>query len=46
MCNGEITSEKIEEAFDYLMRETGQIHSALVPDGFALEHEYTFISLI
>ena len=32
--------EKIEVAFDYLIRETGQIHSALVPDGYALEHEY------
>lgn len=32
--------EHIEGAFDYLMRETGQIHSALVPDGYALEHEY------
>ena len=27
-------------AFDYLMRETGQIHNALVPDGYALEHEF------
>lgn len=33
--------EKIETGFNYLMRETGQIHSALVPDGFALEHTYT-----
>lgn len=32
--------EKIEIAFDYLIRETGQIHSALVPEGYALEHEY------
>lgn len=32
--------EKIESAFDYLIRETGQIYGALVPDGFALEHEY------
>lgn len=32
--------EKVEKAFDYLVRETGQIHSALVPDGYALEHEY------
>lgn len=32
--------EHIESAFDYLLRETGQIHSALVPDGYALEHEY------
>lgn len=32
--------EHIERAFDYLVRETGQIHSALVPDGYALEHEY------
>lgn len=38
---GKLPVEKIEVAFDYLMRETGQIHSALVPDGFALEHEYT-----
>lgn len=27
--------EHIESAF-----ETGQIHSVLVPDGYALEHEY------
>lgn len=33
--------ECVEVAFDYLMRETGQIHSALVPDGFAFENEYT-----
>lgn len=32
--------ERIEVAFDYLIRETGQIHDALVPDGYALEHEY------
>lgn len=33
--------EKIEVAFEYLVRETGQIHHALVPDGFAIEHEYS-----
>lgn len=38
---GKLPVEKIEVAFDYLMRETGQIHSSLVPDVFALEHEYT-----
>lgn len=32
--------EKIEVAFDYLMRETGGVHSALVPDGFAIQHKY------
>lgn len=28
--------EKVEPAFDYLMRETGRRHSALVPEGFAV----------
>lgn len=32
--------EHIESSFDYLLRETGQIHSALVPNNYALEHEY------
>lgn len=36
---GKLPVEKIEIAFDYLMRETGQQHSALVPDGFAMEIE-------
>lgn len=36
---GKLPVEKIEIAFDYLMRETGQQHSALVPDGFAIEIE-------
>lgn len=31
--------ERVEVAFDYLMRETGRRHSALVPDGFAMEIE-------
>lgn len=31
--------EKIEIAFEYLIRETGLIYSALVPDGYAVEHE-------
>ena len=32
--------ERIEVAFDYLVRETGQIHSALLPNGYAVEHTY------
>lgn len=37
---GRLPVEKTERAFDYLMRETGSVHSALVPDGFAVQHKY------
>lgn len=32
--------ENIEVAFDYLIRETGHYHSALIPKGVAIEHKY------
>lgn len=34
--------EHKETAFDYLMRELGQDHGALLPDGVAVEHSSTF----
>lgn len=34
--------EHKEIAFDYLMRELGQDHGALLPEGVALEHSSTF----
>ena len=34
--------EKIEPAFDYLMRETGEPHSSLVPEGIVLRSQGSF----
>lgn len=34
--------EKIEPAFDYLMRETGEYHSALIPEGILIRSQGTF----
>ncbi|MDE6501226.1 MAG: hypothetical protein K2L10_04010 [Ruminococcus sp.] len=34
--------EKIEPAFDYLMRETGHYHSALIPEGILIRSKGTF----
>lgn len=31
--------ERVESGFDYLMRETGEYHGALVPEGVALEEK-------
>lgn len=36
-----LTINKIEPAFDYLMRETGKPYNCMFPDNFAVKHEYS-----
>lgn len=31
--------ERVERGFDYLLRETGNYHGALIPEGIAMEHQ-------
>ena len=37
---GKLTIEKIETAFDYLMRETGKPHDCVFPDNYAVKNTY------
>lgn len=41
MVMARLPVEKVESAFEYLLRETGRRHSALIPEGAAVEEDFT-----